>query len=106
VEGEARRFWGKVDRSGGPDACWPWTASRKEGYGQFWTNREHNPIPRAHRVAYELTHGEIPEGHLVHHLCENRLCVNPAHLVALEPGEHVEGHIGQLALFGREGSAT
>ena len=71
------RFWGKVDR-GAPDECWLWTASvRTNGYGQF--RLAGKPVA-AHRVAYELSIGEIPAGLDLDHLCRNRACVNPAHL--------------------------
>jgi len=72
------RFWAKADRSGGPDACWPWTASlQNKGYGQF---NYGGTMAKAHRVAYILTHGTIPDGMTLDHLCRVRRCVNPAHL--------------------------
>jgi HNH endonuclease len=47
----------------------------------------------AHRVAYRKAYGEIPEGHLVHHTCGIKLCVNPDHLVALPNARaHSERH--------------
>ncbi|MBA2706170.1 MAG: HNH endonuclease [Blastocatellia bacterium] len=71
------RFWAKVDKRG-PDECWLWLDStRYDGYGRFLMNRK---IRAAHRVSYELAHGSIPEGLLVHHRCAMTSCVNPAHL--------------------------
>lgn len=73
------RFWSKVDRSGGPDACWLWTGSFFDsGYGQFAQTAKINR--RAHRVAYELAIGPIPDGLNVLHSCDNRPCCNPSHL--------------------------
>jgi hypothetical protein len=69
------RFWSKVDKT---DGCWLWTAYRNgHGYGKVSIN---GTPRRAHRVAWELTHGEIPEGMDVLHSCDNPPCVNPAHL--------------------------
>jgi len=71
------RFWEKVDRSGGPDACWPFTAQRDpDGYGKFRSGQ----TTRAHRVAWELTFGPIPPGFSACHRCDNPSCCNPAHL--------------------------
>jgi len=74
---DEERFWSKVDRSGGHDACWPWMASRRPGgYGQIaWKGR---PVV-ASRVAWELTHGEMPDN-CVLHKCDSPSCCNPAHL--------------------------
>ncbi len=75
------RFWSKVDKSNGDFGCWNWTAAlSKDGYGIF-------PCPelgecRAHRVAWVLTNGPVPEGLSVLHEpvnCNNRACCNPKH---------------------------
>ena len=72
------RFWAKVDRSGGPDACWIWTGGRKgRGYGEFY--KDHRLLG-AHRVAWELAIGPIPNGLDCLHSCDNPPCCNPAHL--------------------------
>lgn len=73
------RFWSKVDNSGGPDACWPWLASRdKDGYGRFSLTHEKR-IP-AHRFAWELVNGPMQSDLLACHSCDNPPCCNPAHI--------------------------
>ena len=75
---DIERFWSKVDRSAGPDACWPWRASCfNKGYGQF-SVRQLNL--RAHRIAFMLSNGIAARDLLVCHSCDNPPCCNPAHL--------------------------
>lgn len=77
VHSLAKRFWKKVDRRG-PDECWPWTAGRhRQGYGLIGLT---GMSTLAHRVAYTLVVGPIPDGLLVRHRCDNPPCCNPAHL--------------------------
>lgn len=76
------RFWEKVGPTG---FCWEWNGCRgTDGYGQI---RDGKSRVRAHRVAYELLVGPIPDGLFIDHLCRVRHCVNPDHL---EPVTHKE----------------
>lgn len=74
-----RRFVEKVHVA---DGCWLWTAGRfRKGYGQYTrTVAGYQYHLYAHRIAWELTRGSIPEGLCVCHRCDNPPCCNPEHL--------------------------
>lgn len=80
------RFWSKVDVTT-LRRCWEWRGGKTDlGYGHFSLNGR---CAQAHRVAYELLVGEIPESLFLDHVCRNPGCVNPAHLEVVTNAENV-----------------
>jgi hypothetical protein len=71
------RFISKFECDG-ETGCWNWKAAiSKNGYGNFSVR---HVVYYAHRIAYQLYVGPIPDGMTIDHLCRNTRCVNPAHL--------------------------
>lgn len=96
-ESEAR-FWRKVDKTG---VCWEWTGWRdSDGYGKFGGRRL--LTNRAHRLAYELVVGPIPDDLPLDHLCRNPGCVNPAHLEPVTHRENILRGVGRTAQNARK----
>jgi hypothetical protein len=74
---DSNKFWGKVN-IGNSKECWNWKKGKtSKGYGTFYISRI---SMQAHRVAYALTFGDIPENMCVLHRCDNPACCNPSHL--------------------------
>lgn len=73
------RFWEKVNGHG---ECWDWEGSLSGfGHGQIRQGGKNGgSLLIAHRVAFEMVNGPIPEGMCVLHRCDNPRCVRPAHL--------------------------
>lgn len=85
-------FWARVDRSGGPDSCWPWTgATTRTRYGQMWWQGKK---VSAHRLALALAQGSIEEDLDVLHTCDNPPCCNPAHLFE---GTHTQNMVDMVS---------
>jgi len=84
----SERLWAGIDVRG-PNDCWLWKGERDgKGYGMFCV-RFRNPRirVRAHRFAYETRVGPIPDGLLIMHTCDVKLCCNPKHL---QPGTQLD----------------
>lgn len=79
-----------------PNGCWLWIGQIKKdwgrsegGYGILGVRENGKVKPlRAHRLAYQLYVGPIPEGKHLHHTCENKACVNPAHHMVVTNSQH------------------
>lgn len=72
----AERLWGNVEKDA--NGCWNWRGARyRKGYGRISIDGRQ---VAAHRTAYRLAHGEIPDGLVVRHRCDNPPCINPDHL--------------------------
>lgn len=83
------RFWALVDRTGGPQRCWPWTGPRTAaGAGVF---RLRGRRTTARRYAYRAEYGD-PGPLRVVVTCELALCVNPRHLTVRTAAEIVLGN--------------
>ena len=79
-------FWKRVDKLG-PDECWIWRGCHRPpnpcgmvygAYSLYLDGKTKNY--RAHRLAWMLANGSIPEGKVIMHTCDVPLCVNPEHL--------------------------
>ncbi len=94
------RFWARVDRHG-PSGCWLWFGGTvPNGYGTVVVGKRRSKA--AHRYAYELLVGAVPDGMVLDHTCHNadetcmegddcqhRRCVNPAHLEPVTQKENM-----------------
>jgi len=75
--------------------CWNWTKSlTKKGYGQFGYKGK---VVKAHRLSFITFVGPIPENLFICHTCNNRACINPAHLYA----GNVQDNANDRVIFGR-----
>lgn len=96
------RFWSKVSVRG-EDDCWEWQGNKNHGGYGMVKRRALGGSLMAHRAAYEIVNGPIPDGLVIDHLCRNRTCQNPKHLEAvtqkvnLHRGVDVGGKLAKLA---------
>lgn len=75
----AARFFPKTKRAA--TGCLIWTgAHNAKGYGKLYLGPARDRVAYAHRVAWELAHGPIPDGMMVCHHCDVPSCVEPSHL--------------------------
>lgn len=83
-----KRFWRRVEKLDGENACWLYRGTLNKGYGHFWTREDHAIY--AHVFSYRLHYGDIPEGLKVLHRCDVRDCVRPDHLWLGTQSENIQ----------------
>lgn len=94
---QLKDIWKRV-KVGKPDECWEWQGRlNTSGYGQMSIRGK---LKLAHRLAYEVSKGPIPDGLVVRHSCDNPRCCNPAHLSIGTQADnvrdaHIKGRIGK-----------
>jgi predicted XRE-type DNA-binding protein len=89
-------FWDRVKITT-PSECWLWAGPVSVyGYGVYSKkiSEEQKVSKPAHREAYERTFGEIPDGQVIRHSCDNRKCCNPGHLSA---GTHADNVLDKVS---------
>lgn len=97
----ADRFWARVQRG---DGCWLWTGARNEfGYGRVSIRSR---VYKAHRVAWYLARGPVPDGIDVLHSCDNPPCCNPAHLHLGTHRQNMREMVARNPRFARAKTAT
>lgn len=75
------------------DGCWEWSGYIDNyGYGRIMTK---DGPQRTHRVSYCVHHGEIPSGLSVLHHCDNRKCINPAHIYVGTQKQNMADKVGR-----------
>lgn len=86
--------------------CWLWLgAVTKQGYGTVADHRGTKNSTTAHRLFYRTYVGAIPTGESLHHICNNRRCVNPDHLQPISQRENVAAAFERTALLRARDSA-
>lgn len=84
---QSAKFWAHVSIT---ETCWLWQGTKQSnGYGLI---RLQGKPQLAHAAAYKLFFGDTEQGLEIHHTCQNKLCVNPAHLKPLSRNEHKRLH--------------
>ncbi len=66
--------------------CWIWTGQIRFGYPRQKFSKRKKLL--VHRFIYDYFYNDLLKKEIVHHICENKICVNPLHLKSMSPYEH------------------
>ncbi|UYL86596.1 HNH endonuclease [Arthrobacter phage RadFad] len=92
------RFWPKVNKTA---TCWLWTAYKNPaGYGTFGAGSRASGVVLAHRFAWELENGPVPDGMDLDHTCHTPACVRPSHLRPVNNKQNHENFKGAFSTSG------
>lgn len=112
IEEEQKRFWSEshVNKKGPympnmPTRCWQWKLADDGYYGEVGTAIDGKPTMKsAHVVAWQYYGGPRPTRQFpLHHICENKLCVNPGHMAMLTASGHGIMHTIKLVMYCKNG---
>lgn len=94
-------FWSRVAVRKTVHECWEWKGPKWNGYGRYLKQR-------AHKIAYELFFGPVPDDLLLRHRCDNPPCCNPYHLLTGTISDNMQDAVrrGQFATGKRHGRTT
>jgi hypothetical protein len=94
IESYEDNYWSKVQWPSEPDGCWQWGGTiDTAGYGEFVVNNKViRRKARAHRWSVDFAGENLNPDDNIHHVCKNRACVNPDHLVVLSRADHTRLH--------------
>ncbi len=97
------RFWSRIEKT---QTCWLWRGSaHPDGYGRLSVS---STWVKAHRFAWSLANGPIPERGVIAHRCDTPLCVRPDHLFLTDiAGNNADMKAkGRVASGDRNGTKT
>lgn len=94
LKNPVNHFWSNVSRRE-PANCWVWKMGTNGRYGTFYPLEKQLGEVVAHRIAFILSRGTIPDGLEVCHNCDNPICCNPSHLFLATHKENMQDMVSK-----------